>query len=158
MQSDGETLYNCNGVLYRSTYYQDEQVYEIVSDDPEAEAAEPNSVIGLGLTDPLTQGEVVRDLQNRLVGAGYDVGTVDGVYGSGTANAVEWFQYDNELEVSGVIDAATAEALGFRPQGTGTQTPTSKTVSAPTSGEAQNSEENAPSDPTGEESEAAPSD
>jgi len=110
---DGETLYLCDGVLYRATYYQDDKVYEIVSDDENQPAVEPTSVVGLALTSPLTSGAIVRDLQNRLVGAGYDVGGVDGVYGEGTVSAVEWYQYDNELESTGVVDAETAAALGF---------------------------------------------
>jgi hypothetical protein len=32
---DGEEVYICNGVLYRATYFQDEQVYEIVSEPDE---------------------------------------------------------------------------------------------------------------------------
>ncbi len=113
MQSGDETLYSCDGVLYRSTYYQDDKVYEIVSDAPEEVAAEPTTVIGMELTDPMTRGQLVRDLQNRLVAVGYDVGGVDGVFGSGTLAAVEWFQYDNEFEVTGMVDATTARALGF---------------------------------------------
>ena len=110
---EGETLYLCDGVLYRATYYKDEKVYEIVSDSPEQAAQEPTSVVGLAVTTPLTSGAIVRDLQNRLVGAGYDVGGVHGVYGEGTQTAVEWYQYDNELGSTGVIDAETAAALGF---------------------------------------------
>ncbi len=113
IQDGGETLYLCDGVLYRSTYYQDERVYEIVSDPSDAPVAELTSVIGLAVTTPLTQGELVRDLQNRLIGAGYDVGSVDAIYGTSTRAAVEWFQYDNELEVTGVVDAETAKLLGF---------------------------------------------
>jgi peptidoglycan hydrolase-like protein with peptidoglycan-binding domain len=106
----------CDGVLYRSTYYQDEKVYEIVSDVPDESApAEPTSVVGLSLTDPYTRGEIVRDLQNRLVGAGYDVGSVDGVFGNDTDSALQWFQYDNGLESTGVVDTTTAEKLGFLP-------------------------------------------
>jgi hypothetical protein len=37
---DGETIYICDGVLYRATYYEDEQVYEIIS--------EPYEVVNLG--------------------------------------------------------------------------------------------------------------
>ena len=111
--SGDETLYECNGVLYRSTYYESEQVYEIVSDGEGETPSEPTSVIGLGLTDPMASGTIVRDLQNRLVGAGYDVGGVDGVFGSGTETAVEWYQYDNDIEPTGVVDAGTAEKLGF---------------------------------------------
>lgn len=126
-----------------------------MSEDPDESQSEPASVIGLSLTDPLTRGEIVRDLQNRLVGAGYDVGTVDGVYGSGTANAVEWFQYDNELEVTGAIDAPTAEALGFRPQGSGTETPASPPESGATAEPEQSQDGSSP--PEGTDS-AAPSD
>jgi hypothetical protein len=122
VRSEGETLYSCDGVLYRATSYKDQQVYEIVS-DPEPQAtqapAEPDSVIGLSLTQPMTRGAAVRDLQNRLSGAGYDVGGVDGVFGSGTRDALEWFQYDNGLEVNGIVDVPTAGALGFRPAGQG---------------------------------------
>lgn len=112
IQDGGETLYLCDGVLYRSTYYQEQRVYEIVSDPPE-EAAAVTSVIGLAVTDPLTQGDLVRDLQNRLIGAGYDAGTVDGIYGTSTRAAVEWLQYDNDLPVTGVVDAETAKLLNF---------------------------------------------
>lgn len=113
---DGETLYLCDGVLYRSTYYEDEKVYEIVSDATDDSApTEPTSVVGLSLTDPYTRGEIVRDLQNRLVGAGYDVGNVDGVFGNNTDSALQWFQYDNDLESTGVVDTGTAEKLGFLP-------------------------------------------
>lgn len=113
---DGETLYMCDGVLYRSTYYEDEKVYEIVSDAPgDSAPAEPTSVVGLSLTDPYTKGEIVRDLQNRLVGAGYDVGNVDGVFGKDTESALQWYQYDNDLESTGVVDTGTAEKLGFLP-------------------------------------------
>jgi peptidoglycan hydrolase-like protein with peptidoglycan-binding domain len=113
VQEDGETLYLCDGVLYRATYYQDEQVYEIVSDAEEEAAAEPTSVIGLGLTSPMTRGQVVRDLQNQLVELGYDVGSVDGVFGSATEAAILWVQYDNGLEQTGFVDRATAEVLGY---------------------------------------------
>lgn len=113
MQEDGETLYLCDGVLYRATYYQDEQVFEIVSDAEEEAAAEPTSVIGLGLTSPMTRGQVVRDLQNQLVELGYEVGSVDGVFGAATEAAILWVQYDNGLEQTGFVDRATAEVLGF---------------------------------------------
>ncbi|MEP2533696.1 peptidoglycan-binding domain-containing protein [Shimia sp.] len=113
VQDDGETLYLCDGVLYRATYYQDKQVYEIVSDAEEEAEAEPASAIGLALTSPMTTGEIVRDLQNRLVAQGYDVGTIDGVFGTGTETAILWLQYDNELEQTGYVDRDTAKLLGF---------------------------------------------
>lgn len=118
VESDGEALYLCDGVLYRSTYHDDEQVYEIVSEDPKEEAAsEPLTPFGLAVTDPLTRGEVVKDVQQRLYELGYDVGTIDGVYGSSSEAAVMWLQYDNELEPTGVIDEPSADLLGYKAQG-----------------------------------------
>lgn len=108
---DGETLYLCDDVLYRSTYYEDERVYEIVSDPPDASG--PETVFGLSLTDPMTRGDVVRDLQEALIAQGYDVGSPDGVFGSSTEAALQWFQYDNGLEPTGAVDADTAKLLGF---------------------------------------------
>lgn len=119
---DGETLYLCDGVLYRSTYYEDERVYEIVSDAPDA--PEPETVFGLSLTEPMTRGAVVRDLQGKLSEAGYDVGAVDGVFGSSTETALMWYQYDNGLDATGIVDADTAALMGFEsPVGTAPATP-----------------------------------
>ena len=109
---DDETLYLCDGVMYRATYYQDEKVYEIVSDPPAVEGG-PQNVVGLGMADPMMRGDIVRDLQNRLVESGYGVGGVDGVFGSGTETALMWFQYDNGMDATGFVDPATAVALGF---------------------------------------------
>jgi len=137
--------------LYRSTYYEDEKVYEIVSDPP-AEEGQPQSVVGMGLTDPFTRGETVRELQNRLVGAGYDVGSVDGVFGSGTEAAVMWLQYDNELESTGLVDPATANLLGYDVPGAA---PPAQEVPPATPGT--DPESAAPADPAEPPSEAAPS-
>lgn len=115
VEDAGETLYDCDGTLYRPTYYKDEKVYEIASDLPQEVAQGPQSVLGLALTDPMTRGNVVRDLQTRLVGNGYDVGGVDGVFDSGTESALQWLQYDNGMEPTGFVDADTARLLGYGP-------------------------------------------
>ncbi|MGA1344378.1 MAG: peptidoglycan-binding protein [Ilumatobacteraceae bacterium] len=60
------------------------------------------------------KGERVRSLQQALVDRGITVrGGVDGLFGSATAAAVMSFQRTQSLRVTGIVDAATAEALGL---------------------------------------------
>ena len=58
-----------------------------------------------------SKGEDVKRLQNRLNELGYSVGKADGDYGNKTKTAVEQFQKDNNLSVTGVIDENTYNAL-----------------------------------------------
>ena len=53
------------------------------------------------------------DIQRRLLAAGYDVGKAgaDGIPGRDTAAAVTKFQVDHGLASTGVVDAATVDAL-----------------------------------------------
>jgi len=53
----------------------------------------------------------LRSAQERLNELGYDAGTADGVMGNRTANALRTFQRDNNLPVTGRLDAATSQAL-----------------------------------------------
>ena len=57
------------------------------------------------------EGESVTLLQQALAQLGYDVGTPDGVYGPGTAEAVRQFQADTGLDADGVAGPATLAAL-----------------------------------------------
>jgi N-acetylmuramoyl-L-alanine amidase len=50
--------------------------------------------------------------QARLTGLGYYHGPIDGAYGSATALAVQQFQADNSLPVSGRLDLKTLASLG----------------------------------------------
>jgi hypothetical protein len=112
------TLYTCDGVIYRPTYYKDEQVYEIVT--PAEESTPASSTVAdndqdaeeLLLTSPLMRGERVRALQNALRTIGFDVGTVDGIFGRDTDRAVREFQEWYEMPVTGVVDNETATAIG----------------------------------------------
>lgn len=109
---DGETLYVCDGILYRPTVYRDERVYEVVSSQEDAASGE--GITGLlRLTSPRMRGEAVREVQEALVEAGYDVGGVDAVFGPGTDQALRQFQLDNGLEADGVVGDQTAAALGL---------------------------------------------
>ena len=58
------------------------------------------------------RGEAVRTLQRKLIAAGIAVpGGADGIFGAGTATALEQFQTNNGLPATGTVDAATAAAL-----------------------------------------------
>lgn len=56
-------------------------------------------------------GEAVKQVQQRLKDLGYYNGSVDGQYGSGTANAVRDFQAANNLTADGVAGKSTQETL-----------------------------------------------
>ncbi|MBR5345545.1 MAG: peptidoglycan-binding protein [Clostridia bacterium] len=58
-----------------------------------------------------SRGNQVKTLQNALKQQGYYTKAIDGVYGSGTVSAVQGFQRDRGLPVTGVADSATQAAL-----------------------------------------------
>ncbi len=58
-------------------------------------------------------GGEVMELQRRLKMWGYYNGAVDGIYGSGTVEAVKLFQKKNGLTVDGIAGKATFAALGM---------------------------------------------
>ena len=60
-----------------------------------------------------SRGDEVVTLQKKLKQWGYYDGAVDGVYGSGTERAVQYFQRKNGLVADGVVGAKTAAALGM---------------------------------------------
>lgn len=70
---------------------------------------------GLRLSTPLMQGEDVRQVQQALINAGFDVGTkgADGQYGPATQTAVKRFQQARGLLVDGVVGAITLQELGL---------------------------------------------
>lgn len=60
------------------------------------------------------RGEGVSALQRALVAKGVNLsGGVDGIYGNGTKQAVVTFQQRNNIPATGVVDTATAIALGL---------------------------------------------
>ena len=54
---------------------------------------------------------VLQDAQRKLNTLGYDPGMADGVYGPRTRQALEAFQREQHLPVSGLLDTATLQAL-----------------------------------------------
>ncbi|OOX37871.1 hypothetical protein BJL83_23715 [Vibrio parahaemolyticus] len=56
----------------------------------------------------------VLDVQNALKMRGYDVGTVDGLMGNRTRDAIKQFQRDQLLEVDGKISPKLLNRLQIR--------------------------------------------
>jgi N-acetylmuramoyl-L-alanine amidase len=89
------------------------------SKTPELENKEPKDVKGVSiikipvlnrfirLKSPLMEGQDVKKLQERLKELGYGVGSVDGIYGEETVNAVKQFQKDLKLVEDGIVGAIT---------------------------------------------------
>lgn len=60
-----------------------------------------------------SRGEEVRKIQQRLKNWGYYTGSVDGIYGTKTRDAVKYFQRKNGLTVDGIAGKNTLAAMGI---------------------------------------------
>lgn len=60
-----------------------------------------------------SRGEEVKQIQTKLRAWGYYNGSVDGIYGSKTFQAVKSFQKKNGLTVDGIAGSKTLSALGI---------------------------------------------
>ena len=60
-----------------------------------------------------SRGDEVRQIQTKLKRWGYYNGNVDGIFGSGTLEAVKYFQRKNGLTVDGIAGPATLKAMGI---------------------------------------------
>ena len=63
-----------------------------------------------------SRGETVRQVQTKLKQWGYYSGSIDGVFGQSTYEAVTWFQRANGLTADGTVGGATLAALGISAQ------------------------------------------
>jgi len=66
---------------------------------------------------PNMKGEDVRNLQKALDRKGYAVGTLDGIFGTRTQEAVKAFQRAKKLSVDGIAGKDTVTALGGKWRG-----------------------------------------
>lgn len=64
------------------------------------------------MTDALTSAQT-KTVQTKLKQWGYYKGSVDGIYGPKTKEAVKYFQRKNGLAVDGIVGKKTAAALGI---------------------------------------------
>ncbi len=58
-----------------------------------------------------SRGDEVKRVQQRLYDLGYPVGTIDGIAGNGTINALVLFQKNNDLEADGIAGPKTLEIM-----------------------------------------------
>ena len=79
-----------------------------------------------------SKGEAVSRLQARLKELGYYTGSVDGVAGSGTVNAIKAFQKKNGLSQTGTADADTQALLYAASAVSANATATPKPTATPT--------------------------
>ena len=71
-----------------------------------------------------SRGDEVVTLQKKLKQWGYYDGAVDGIFGSGTQKAVQYFQRKNGLTADGIVGTKTAAALGMTLSGGGSSADT----------------------------------
>lgn len=60
-----------------------------------------------------SRGDEVTAIQTKLRESGYYNGKIDGIFGSGTKNALISFQKDNGLTADGIAGSKTLQALGI---------------------------------------------
>ncbi|MBQ3115963.1 MAG: spore cortex-lytic enzyme [Clostridia bacterium] len=60
-----------------------------------------------------SRGTTVKTIQRKLKNWGYYTGSVDGIFGSKTKDAVKYFQRKNGLKVDGIVGNKTLSALGM---------------------------------------------
>lgn len=69
--------------------------------------------VSYALSKYASRGEEVKKIQTKLKQWGYYSGNIDGIYGTGTFNAVKSFQKKNGLDVDGIAGEKTLKALGI---------------------------------------------
>lgn len=77
-----------------------------------AEKTDKNNSIGV-LSQLGSRGSEVRSIQNKLKQLGYYTGSVDGIYGTGTRNAVIKFQKNCGITADGIAGPKTLLYLGL---------------------------------------------
>lgn len=65
----------------------------------------------LKLTNPYMRGDDVKQLQENLNSLGYNVGDIDGIFGTKTESAVKAFQRAHNLTVDGVVGTQTLKTI-----------------------------------------------
>ncbi len=76
-------------------------------------AHQPTQTVYAAVLKTGSRGADVKTMQQKLKNWGYYKGSVDGIFGSQTKEAVKYFQRRNGLVVDGIVGAKTLSALGM---------------------------------------------
>jgi N-acetylmuramoyl-L-alanine amidase len=87
-------------------------------------ASTPNYQASAAVYKQGSTGTTVRTIQKKLKSWGYYNGSVDGIYGSKTKEAVKYFQRKNKLTVDGIVGSKTLAALGMSAGQSSSSSPT----------------------------------
>lgn len=60
-----------------------------------------------------SRGDLVKQVQTKLIRWGYMSGKADGIFGAKTKEGVKYFQRKNGLSVDGIVGTKTAQAMGI---------------------------------------------
>lgn len=88
-----------------------DEAAELTDADYTGEVYETFDILPLQTVKKGDRGELVRYLQTQLVAAGYDVGKIDGIFGTETLSAVRAFQSDHGLDPDGKVGKLTWAAI-----------------------------------------------
>ena len=85
----------------------------VIATQNSVSAFNEDAVVAVALIKQGSTGSTVRTIQTKLKRWGYYKGTVDGIFGSKTKEAVKYFQRKNGLKVDGIVGPQTLKALGI---------------------------------------------
>lgn len=86
---------------------------------PNQSAASESDALEAVVLKKGSSGSTVKTVQTKLKNWGYYQGSIDGIYGSKTVEAVKYFQRRNGLTADGIVGAKTAAAMGITLSGGG---------------------------------------
>lgn len=82
--------------------------------------------------------DTVKQAQEKLSAAGYDVGTADGVMGPKTQDAIKQLQQDKQLNATGELDQETLAALGVSEENSSTGSSSTGSAAGSSGGDSAN--------------------
>lgn len=122
------------GLNYRYNGLQITGVFDSLTDEVVRDFQIEHKLVSDGIVGTSTWNVLlsqIKSIQNKLNSAYFIVGTLDGIFGPKTVNAVTRFQSVNGLAMNGVVDPRTRQQLfNFNPSGDYSKRPSSLNLSS----------------------------